>query len=100
MTLTVKGTALTTAAVDLLIGYNNSGAYYFTGGIADVRLYNRPLNESEINELAQDALSQSTVTGASFNTGATGLLSHYRFMPGAVSADLDASTAAWVKRLR
>lgn len=81
---------LTTASTDLLIGYNNAGAYYFTGGIADVRLYNRPLNESEINELAQDASSQSTVTGASFNVGATGLLSHYRFMPGAPSADLGA----------
>jgi len=56
-------------------GYNLND---FIGSIADVRIYNRALNEGEINELAQDAGGTGMV-GQSYNTGATGLLSHYSF---------------------
>jgi len=48
----------------------------FIGSIADVRIYNRVMNEGEINELAQDAGGTGMV-GQSYNTGATGLLSHF-----------------------
>jgi hypothetical protein len=58
------------------IGYNGTDQNY-TGSIADVRIYNRALNEGEINELAQDA--DPAQVGSSYNTGATGLLSHYSF---------------------
>lgn len=53
---------------------NNS---YFNGSIADVRIYHRVLSESEINVLAQDA--DPGLSSDSYNAGATGLLSHYRF---------------------
>lgn len=56
-----------------------SGDIYFNGQIAEVRVYSRVLNESEINELAQDAAQG--LSGASFNSGAIGLLSHYNFDP-------------------
>jgi len=52
-------------------------ANFFNGSIADVRIYNRALNEGEINELAQDA--DPALVGPSYNTAATGLLSHYKF---------------------
>lgn len=55
----------------------------FTGTLADMRLYNRVLNEGEINELAQDALPAEA--GSAFNNGATGLLSHYQFTGGALA---------------
>jgi len=63
---------------NLVIGSRQTGAInYFNGSIADVRIYNRGLNEGEINELAQDAAPAQV--GNSYNTGATGLLSHYSF---------------------
>ena len=68
--------ALTDSALPLLIGKRSDGNY-FNGSIADVRIYNRGLNEGEINELAQDAAPAQV--GNSYNTGATGLLSHYTF---------------------
>ncbi len=73
---TGAGVSLTNA-LPLRLGADSSGLNGFSGAMADVRLYNRVLSEGEINELAQDALS--TQVGASFNTGATGLLSHYEF---------------------
>ncbi|MES0491591.1 MAG: LamG-like jellyroll fold domain-containing protein [Leptospirales bacterium] len=51
-------------------------AHKFEGSIADVRIYNRVLNDGEINELAQDADS-AQVSNSSYSKGATGLLSHY-----------------------
>jgi len=56
----------------------DGGTFFFKGAIADVRVYNRPLNEGEIHELSQDAGDTAQV-GNSFNTGATGLLVHYEF---------------------
>ncbi len=55
-------------------GWNN---YYFTGRIADLRVYNRALNDGEINELAQ--MADPAQVGSSYSNGATGLLSHYSF---------------------
>lgn len=57
------------------IGGQQGGFDYFTGGVADVRIYNRALNEGEINDLSQDA----TQAGVSYSTGGTGLLAHYEF---------------------
>jgi hypothetical protein len=59
------------------ITIGGSGNQYFSGSIADVRIYSRALNEGEINELAQDA--EPSQVGSSYNTGAAGLLSHYGF---------------------
>lgn len=73
---TGAGVSLTNA-LSVRLGMDHSGANGFSGAMADVRLYNRVLSEGEINELAQDALS--TQVGASYNTGATGLLTHYDF---------------------
>lgn len=58
--------------------------HFFKGSIAEVRIYNRALNEGEINELAQDAAPAQV--GGSYNTAATGLLSHYEFSSGAATA--------------
>ncbi|AFM12839.1 LamG-like jellyroll fold domain-containing protein [Turneriella parva] len=60
-----------------------SADFFFAGSVADVRLYNRALNEGEINELAQDATDNTAVTGTSYNTGPTGLLAHYPMTPTA-----------------
>lgn len=65
---------------DLHIGKQMHLDEYFSGFIADVRIYDRVLNESEINELAQD--STPDLVGESYNRAATGLLSHYRFDNG------------------
>jgi len=63
---------------NFVIGSRQTGAInYFNGSIADVLVYARALNEGEINELAQDAAPAQV--GPSYNTGATGLLSHYGF---------------------
>ena len=71
----------------LFIGgwYNGSTfKYYFTGSIADVRIYSRALNDGEINELAQSARAYdgtaSDTVDASFSTGPTGLLASYDFI--------------------
>ncbi|MFO1472330.1 MAG: LamG-like jellyroll fold domain-containing protein [Turneriella sp.] len=81
-------TAYSTGAGNLCIGERSGasggagcdvpGNFFFKGAITDVRVYNRALNEGEINELAQDAGGTAYV-GNSFNTGATGLLVHYDF---------------------
>lgn len=70
---TISTTVSLTGAVT--IGGQQGGFDYFTGGIADVRIYNRALNEGEINDLAQDA----TQAGVSYSTRGTGLLAHYEF---------------------
>jgi formylglycine-generating enzyme required for sulfatase activity len=70
-------TAWNTTLGALRIGNQLDNTNYFTGSIADVRVYNRVLNEGEINELAQDALPGNV--GPSYNTAATGLLSQYTF---------------------
>ena len=59
-----------------------SADFYFAGSVADVRVYNRSLSEGEINELAQDASTDTAITGSGFNNGATGLLAHYEVNPG------------------
>ncbi len=75
-------TPATTGGTSLQIGRYVNGAMFFAGAIADVRVYNRALNEGEINELAQDAADNPTISGVSFNTGPTGLVSHYLFHSG------------------
>jgi len=72
-----KNVTISTVLGTLRIGSQIDNNSRFTGYIADVRIYNRVLNEGEINELAQDAVS--TNVGQSFNTGGTGLLSQYSF---------------------
>jgi len=67
---------LVDSGLPLLIG-DRSDNHKFTGAIADVRIYARVLGEGEINELAQDAAP--ALVGNSYNTAATGLLSHYTF---------------------
>jgi len=62
---------------NFVIGSRLGTGSFFNGSIADVRIYNRALGEGEINELAQDAAPAQV--GPSYNTGATGLLSHYTF---------------------
>lgn len=57
---------------------------YFSGSIANVRIFNRVLNEGEIQELAQDA--DPLLVGSSYSTAATGLLTHYT-MDGTVNLD-------------
>jgi hypothetical protein len=75
-------TPATTGGTSLQIGRYVNGAMFFAGAISDVRVYNRALNEGEINELAQDAAENPAITGVSFNTGPTGLVSHYQFNSG------------------
>lgn len=80
---TAVGTASDAVNVPLTIGYSTASSIqtYMKGGLADVRVYSRALSEGELNELAQDAVS--TQVDSSFNTRATGLLSHYVFDTGA-----------------
>lgn len=74
--------ASATAPAGFLIG-RDSGTAYVNGSVADVRVYNRALNEGEINELAQDA--SSAQVGQSYSSRATGLLSLYEFNNGAAT---------------
>ena len=67
------------------IGTQITNAQYFNGSIADLRIYNRVLNEGEINELAQNA-TQAQV-GASYSTGATGLLVNFHMDGGTNESD-------------
>ncbi len=77
-------TYATAAAAELWIGQKiNSTVDYYNGAIADLRIYNRTLNEGEINELSQDALSGNV--GISYNSGPTGLLNHFTFNGGALT---------------
>lgn len=61
----------------LNIGQQLTNTQGFNGAIADVRIYNRVLNEGEINELAQDAASAQVEP--SYNSGATGLLAQFDY---------------------
>ncbi|MDH4263207.1 MAG: DUF1554 domain-containing protein [Spirochaetia bacterium] len=80
----------TDSNLPLLIGKRSDGNF-FQGAISDVRIYARALGEGEINELAQDA--DPTLVGQSYNTGATGLLSHYSFdASGATPSLLDSGS--------
>jgi len=56
------------------------GSQSFSGAVTDARVYTRVLNESEINELAQNA--SSALVGASYSTGATGLLVNFHMDNG------------------
>ncbi|MBK8399215.1 MAG: Ig-like domain-containing protein [Leptospiraceae bacterium] len=55
---------------------------FFSGAIAEARVYTRVLNDGEINELAQNA--NSAQVGVSYNVGATGLVGHYSFNNGSL----------------
>ncbi|MCB1192610.1 MAG: DUF1554 domain-containing protein [Leptospiraceae bacterium] len=61
-----KNLSFATTLSDLKIGGS------FDGRITDVRIYNRVLNYSEVNQFAQDAANPT-------NTGALGLVAHYTF---------------------
>jgi len=67
---------LATTTGGMRIGAQQGSTQYFNGGIADVRIYDKALNEGQINELAQNAASSAV--GESFSTGGTGLLVHYK----------------------
>ena len=67
----------TSTGSTLQIGRHVDGSSAFTGAIADLRIYNRLLNDGEINELARSATASQV--GGRMATGATGLLSYYSF---------------------
>ena len=67
----------TSSSGELWIGQRRDLLYRFTGGLADLRIYNRVLNEGEIHELANDAASNSVSLG--YSKGPIGLLSHWNF---------------------
>lgn len=69
-----------TNTLPLRIGSDSNGANVFSGAMAGVRIYGRVLNDSEINELAQDA--SPAQVGSSFNTGPTEALVIYQFTGG------------------
>lgn len=71
-----------TTAGTLSIGSEKDTFSPFSGAIADLRIYDRALSEGEINELAQDASSDTAITGSGLNNGAAGLLAHYEVNPG------------------
>ncbi len=68
----------------MTIGRDTISAYV-NGSVTDIRLYNRSLDEGEINELAQDASTSIAVTGISRNAGATGLLTHFEMDNGSLA---------------
>jgi hypothetical protein len=59
------------------IGGQQGNFDFFTGGIADVLIYGRALDDGEIHALAQSAAS--TEVGASYSNAPVGLLAHYEF---------------------
>lgn len=73
----------TAAGTSMQIGRYVNNGMYFQGSIADVRVYIRALNTGEIHELAQYAAPAQV--GATFSSGATGLLSHYAFTGSALT---------------
>ncbi|MBX3721192.1 MAG: hypothetical protein KF713_05070 [Turneriella sp.] len=74
---TTAGSTSDLVDVALTIGYSTASAIqrYMKGSLADVRIYDRALDEGEINELAQNA--SSTAVGAAMSKGGTGLVMHY-----------------------
>lgn len=59
---------------------SSASVNFMTGALADVRVYNRILNDGEINELAR--MATSSQVEASYNNGPIGLLSHYPLNDG------------------
>lgn len=80
----VTNTPTATAPITFYLGANASFAEKLNGSVSAVRVYNRTLNGSEINDLAQDA--SSAQVGQSYNSRATGLLAHYEFSNGATTS--------------
>ncbi|TGM46168.1 LamG-like jellyroll fold domain-containing protein [Leptospira vanthielii] len=62
---------------NLTIGVGSGGTFFFPGRIADVRYYNKNLNEAEINDLARTA--DSTLVGNSYSSRPIELLMNYQF---------------------
>ncbi|WCL49858.1 LamG-like jellyroll fold domain-containing protein [Leptospira sp. GIMC2001] len=61
---------------NLMIGGNLSNANYFRGAIADLRIYQRSINEGEVAELSRDASPGGV--GTPYNSlGSPGLVAHY-----------------------
>lgn len=65
------------AAGNLTIGVSSGATFYFPGRLADLRFYNRELNEGEINDLAKNA--DSSLVGDSYSARPFQLLAHYQF---------------------
>ena len=78
----ITNLASSTSPSQFLVGSSGTGEY-FDGSLADVRVYNRPLNEGEIHDLAQSASPVNV--GESYSQGPTGLLSHYQFTNGSLN---------------
>ncbi|MGE8721265.1 LamG-like jellyroll fold domain-containing protein [Leptospira terpstrae] len=66
---------------NLTIGVGSGGSFFFPGRIADVRYYNKNLNDAEINDLARTA--DSTLVGNSYSTRPIELLMNYQFKSNA-----------------
>lgn len=100
---TASGTASDPVNVALTIGYSTASAIqrYMKGSLADVRIYDRALDEGEIHELAQNA--SATEVGAGISKGGTGLIMHYTlanstapFGPAGSSLSLGGSVPALI----
>jgi hypothetical protein len=80
------------ATVDsrLLVGLRIDALYYFPGTVDDVRIYNRALSASEIQQLYQQGVAKTNVSPKSLLT--TGLIGNWTFDgPDITTAFLDKS---------
>ncbi|PJZ90648.1 LamG-like jellyroll fold domain-containing protein [Leptospira levettii] len=59
------------------IGVSSAGSFFFPGRLADLRFYNRELNEAEVNDLAKNA--ESTLVGNSYASRPIQLAVQYQF---------------------
>lgn len=76
---------------DLTVGVSSSGTLFFPGKIADLRFYERELNEAEVNDLAKNA--DSALVGNSYASRPIQLMVQYSFTgdttsTGAISGNL------------
>lgn len=65
------------SSTPLMLGGNIYGTPNFNGKLADLRVYKRPLNLSEIHELAQKA--SFAEVKQTYSQGPIGLVSHFQF---------------------
>ncbi|TGM35770.1 glucanase [Leptospira biflexa] len=70
-------------AGNLTIGVSSAGTFFFPGRIADLRFYERELNDAEVNDLAKNA--DSGLVGNSFASRPIPLAAHFPFHGDATS---------------
>ncbi|MBI1977478.1 MAG: hypothetical protein HYS55_01855, partial [Candidatus Omnitrophica bacterium] len=71
---------IATTTTDLFIGrkgYDVSGVYYFDGNMDDVRIYNRALSQTEVQNLAQGNLHPTLAPVIAFSSPASTANSNY-----------------------